>query len=148
MNKFENISQDCNNHRSDLKKLVNALQSLITKISERLFLDSGADHYDFSPAIVRLQDKPPSPLSRRVLKTAIALFCIMLLWGLIGRLDIVAVADGKLVPQSYLQIVQPAEQGIVNDILVREGESVKQGLLHRVNFVGWSHAAVLEKIEA
>jgi HlyD family secretion protein len=37
------------------------------------------------------------------------------------------VADGKLVPSSYLKIVQPAEQGIVKEILVREGERVKEG---------------------
>ncbi|MGH8706930.1 MAG: HlyD family type I secretion periplasmic adaptor subunit, partial [Burkholderiales bacterium] len=44
-----------------------------------------------------------------------------------GRLDIVAVADGKLVPSSYLKIVQPAEQGIVREILVKEGEAVQEG---------------------
>jgi len=45
----------------------------------------------------------------------------------VGRLDIVAVAEGKLVPASYLKIVQPSEAGIVKDILVREGESVSAG---------------------
>lgn len=38
-----------------------------------------------------------------------------------------AVARGKLVPQSFLKIVQPAESGIVRDILVREGEEVGAG---------------------
>jgi hemolysin D len=42
-------------------------------------------------------------------------------------LDIVAVAEGKLVPSSYLKIVQPAEQGIVREILVKEGEPVREG---------------------
>jgi len=51
----------------------------------------------------------------------------VVLWVLFGRLDIVAVADGKLVPSSYLKIVQPAEQGIVKEILVKEGEAVKEG---------------------
>ena len=36
-------------------------------------------------------------------------------------------AEGKLVPSTYLKIVQPAEQGIVKEILVKEGEAVKQG---------------------
>ena len=36
-------------------------------------------------------------------------------------------ADGKLVPASYLKIVQPSEAGIVKDILVREGETVRAG---------------------
>ncbi|MBS0337643.1 MAG: HlyD family type I secretion periplasmic adaptor subunit, partial [Proteobacteria bacterium] len=44
-----------------------------------------------------------------------------------GRLDIVAVSDGKLVPSSYLKIVQPSEQGVVKEILVEEGERVRAG---------------------
>jgi HlyD family secretion protein len=51
----------------------------------------------------------------------------LLLWATFGQLDIVAVADGKLVPSTYLKIVQPAEQGIVKEILVKEGEAVKAG---------------------
>ncbi|MCS6920618.1 MAG: biotin/lipoyl-binding protein, partial [Elioraea sp.] len=36
-------------------------------------------------------------------------------------------AEGKLVPSGYLKIVQSAEQGIVREILVREGERVAEG---------------------
>ncbi|HOP39679.1 MAG TPA: HlyD family type I secretion periplasmic adaptor subunit [Geobacteraceae bacterium] len=92
-----------------------------------MFPGAAPASHDFSPSLVRLQEKPPSPLGRKVIRTAITLFCIMMLWAVFGRLDIVAVANGKLVPQTYLKIVQPAEQGIVKDILVKEGESVKQG---------------------
>jgi HlyD family secretion protein len=49
------------------------------------------------------------------------------LWAALGELDIVAVAEGKLVPSSYLKIVQPAEQGIVKEILVKEGQAVQAG---------------------
>jgi len=51
----------------------------------------------------------------------------VLLWAVFGQLDIVAVAEGKLVPSSYLKIVQPSEQGIVKEILVKEGEKVGEG---------------------
>jgi hemolysin D len=88
---------------------------------------SEADPRDFAPGILRVQDRPPSPLGRRVLWTVLALFGATLIWALIGKLDIVAVADGKLVPASYLKIVQPAEQGIVKEILVSEGQLVKEG---------------------
>lgn len=57
----------------------------------------------------------------------LALLAFLLVWALVGRLDIVAVADGKLVPASYLKIVQPSEAGIVKEILVREGETVRAG---------------------
>ena len=41
----------------------------------------------------------------------LALLAAALVWAAIGKLDIVAVAQGRLVPQSYLKIVQPAESG-------------------------------------
>ena len=82
---------------------------------------------DFAPEIIRAQHQPPSPLPRVVLYALLALFGIMLVWAFAGRLDVVAVAQGKLVPQSFLKIVQPAESGIVREILVREGDEVKEG---------------------
>ena len=72
---------------------------------------------EFSPDIVKAQQQSPSPLPRTVLYTLLGLFGVMLVWACIGRLDVVAVAQGKLVPQSFLKIVQPAESGIVRDIL-------------------------------
>ena len=86
-----------------------------------------ADAMDFAPAIVRVQDRPPSPLPRLVLHGVLALFAILLVWAAVGRLDIIAVAQGKLVPQSYLQIVQPFESGIVKELLVKEGDQVHAG---------------------
>jgi HlyD family secretion protein len=86
-----------------------------------------ADPADFSPPLLRIQEKPPAPLAGWMLRLLIALLAGVALWAVFGRLDIVAVADGKLVPSSYLKIVQPAEQGIVKQILVKEGEFVKAG---------------------
>lgn len=85
------------------------------------------DPLEFSPALMRLQDAPPNPMGRKVLWALLLLLGALLLWSLLGRLDIVAVAEGKLVPQSYVKIVQPAEAGIVKEILVREGEEVRAG---------------------
>ena len=82
---------------------------------------------DFSAPLLRIQENPPHPLGRRVLQALCALLIGLLLWSLIGQLDIVAVAEGKLVPQSYVKIVQPAESGIVQEILVREGDRVRAG---------------------
>jgi HlyD family secretion protein len=85
------------------------------------------DATEFAPEIVKAQQHPPSPLPRVVLYALLILFAMMLIWAAIGRLDIVAVAQGKLVPQSFLKIVQPADSGIVKEILVQEGDSVKEG---------------------
>ncbi|MGH8687897.1 MAG: biotin/lipoyl-binding protein, partial [Burkholderiales bacterium] len=86
-----------------------------------------ADPSDFHPPLLRIQESPPPPLAGWMLRLLLALLAGAALWTIFGRLDIVAVADGKLVPSSYLKIVQPAEQGIVHEILVSEGEEVKAG---------------------
>ncbi len=86
-----------------------------------------ADPADFAPPLLRIQERPPAPLAGWMLRLLLALLAGLLLWSVLGRLDIVAVAEGKLVPSSYLKIVQPAEQGIVKEILVKEGETVREG---------------------
>src|SRR3970282_2684977 len=86
-----------------------------------------ADAAAFARPLLRIQEKPPAPLAGWMLRLLTGLLAGIALWAVFGRLDIVAVADGKLVPSSYLKIVQPAEQGIVREILVKEGEAVQAG---------------------
>jgi HlyD family secretion protein len=86
-----------------------------------------ADPADFAPPLLRIRDKPAPPLAGWVLRLLVLLLVCLFAWAALGRLDIVAVADGKLVPSSYLKIVQPPEQGIVKEILVKEGEKVAAG---------------------
>jgi membrane fusion protein, hemolysin D len=77
--------------------------------------------------LARFEAAAPSPLGRAVLYAVLALVAATVLWAALAQLDIVAIAEGKLVPSGYLKIVQPAEQGVVKEVLVREGESVSGG---------------------
>ncbi|MDP2824445.1 MAG: HlyD family type I secretion periplasmic adaptor subunit [Sulfuritalea sp.] len=82
---------------------------------------------EFDPTLARLIASPPQPLPKLVLRIALSLVAAAIAWSAIGRLDIVAVAQGRLVPQTYVKIVQPTEAGVVREILVREGETVSAG---------------------
>lgn len=97
----------------------------LADIRHRLDVDS--DPLDFAPGLASLQDQAPSPLPRLVLYAVTSLFGIALAWAMLGSVDIVVVAEGRLVPQSYLKIVQPTEQGTLKEILVREGDRVQAG---------------------
>ena len=99
------------------------MRQVLQSVGERIH----ADPREFRPAIVRLQELPPSPLGRRMLWIALAFLAGLILWAVFGRLDIVAVAEGRLVPDTYLKIVQPTDAGVVKEILVKEGEFVKEG---------------------
>ena len=89
--------------------------------------DRTTDHLDFLPALQAIEERAPHPLPRLMIVSIAALLGIGLVWATFGQIDIVATAEGKLVPTSYVKIVQPPEQGIVKDILIKEGDLVKAG---------------------
>lgn len=82
---------------------------------------------DFSPRLLALQDAPPSPMPRAVLAILLTFLVIIFLWALIGQLDIVVRAQGKLLPVTRIKVVQPLEGGRVEKILVTEGARVEEG---------------------
>jgi len=74
-----------------------------------------------------IESTPPSRALAALLWTLVALGAALLAWALLGRLDIVATAPGRLVPHSQVKLVQSAEPGIVREILVRDGDRVAAG---------------------
>ncbi len=51
----------------------------------------------------------------------------LLIWAAFAELDEVAVGEGKFVPSSKAQLIQSAEGGVVVDLRVREGDTVRSG---------------------
>lgn len=97
---------------------------------------SDRDYLDFHPPLLRLQHTAPNPLGRSILWVLASLLAFVLIWSLFGRLDIVSVAEGRLIPESHLKILQPAEAGIVRELHVREGDRVRAGqILMRMDTV-------------
>src|SRR5690606_25798468 len=79
--------------------------------------------------VVELEETPPSPAGRAVLYTVIGLCTAGVLWAAYGQIDIIAVANGKVVPGGRSKVVQPFETGIVTAIHVRDGAHVARGQL-------------------
>jgi HlyD family secretion protein len=75
-------------------------------------------------ALFEVATQDASPSRRYTLWSILALFVLLLAWAFIARLDIVSVAQGKLVPQTYVKIVQPSDAGIIREILVKDGDAV------------------------
>ncbi len=86
-----------------------------------------AQAHDFAPDLLTVQLSPPSRLPRGVVLALVVLVGAMLLWAFLAKLDIVATAQGRLVPISYTKVVQPAEAGVVSEILVKDGDAVRAG---------------------
>lgn len=81
----------------------------------------------FLPAALEVMETPPSPLGRAIGATIILFFCAALAWATVGKIDIVATAPGRVVPDDRVKVVQPFEIGVVRAIHVRDGASVKAG---------------------
>lgn len=82
---------------------------------------------DFAPDLLTLQESPPSQLPRAAVLVVVALLAGLLVWAIWARLDIVATAPGRLVPASFTKVVQPAEPGVVSEVLVKDGDFVRTG---------------------
>src|SRR5712671_4380467 len=75
-------------------------------------------------ALFEIATNEPTRPARVVLWSVATLFVVLLVWALVAKLDIVAVAQGRLVPETYVKVVQPAEAGVIREILVDDGDMV------------------------
>jgi hemolysin D len=87
-----------------------------------------AEH-EFLPAAQEIIEKPPSPGLRWLLLGTCVFMVLALAWAFIGRVDVVAVASGKIVAAGNAKVVQPLEIGTVRAIHVRNGQFVRAGQL-------------------
>jgi hemolysin D len=84
-------------------------------------------HLQFLPAALEIQHTPPHPLARWLGGSLIVFFVLALLWACIGKVDVVAVAEGKIIPSAHVKQVQPLEKGVVKILHVVEGQRVRAG---------------------
>ena len=66
---------------------------------------------------------------RLIIWTTLVLLVIFLIWASFSELEEVTRGEGKVVPSSHVQIVQNLEGGIISEILVNVGDTVKKGQL-------------------
>jgi len=81
----------------------------------------------FLPAALEIVESPASPLGRTTAYVIMAIFCIILVWACLGHVDIVATAQGKIVPSGRTKVIQPFETGVIRAIHVQDGQIVKAG---------------------
>ena len=82
---------------------------------------------EFLPAALSLQEKPVSPTGRLVAKLLMALVAIALVWSVLGRMDIIVNASGKIIPSGRTKTLASVEVASVRAVHVEEGQAVKAG---------------------
>lgn len=83
----------------------------------------------FLPASLELAETPVHPAPRIAMVAISMIFLIAVAITLLGRLDIVVTARGKLVPSERIKLIQPAVTGVVRAIHVSDGVRVAAGAL-------------------
>ena len=82
---------------------------------------------DFLPAALALQSQPVSPAGRWVARILILLVALILLWSVLGQIDIIVNASGKIIPSSRTKTIAAVEVASVRALYVTEGQAVKAG---------------------
>jgi hemolysin D len=105
------------------------------------------EELQFLPAALEIIETPPSPVGRALIWLLISLFVSTLTWSVVGKIDEVAVATGKVVPSGYTKVVQAEDKGIVSKIFVENGSMVRAGdlLIELDTVITGAELARLEK---
>ena len=85
------------------------------------------DEREFLPAHLELTETPLSAAPKWAARLVIAFALIALLWAIFGKLDIVAVAQGKTSLGGRSKTIQALETAVVERINVKDGQTVTKG---------------------
>lgn len=82
---------------------------------------------EFLPAALEILETPASPLPVALMLTICAFFALAFVWSFFGRLDVNAVAPGKLEAVGRVKVLQSLDPGKVAAIRAENGARVKAG---------------------
>ena len=86
-----------------------------------------ASDREFLPAALEVLETPPSPIKLALLLLICAFFAVALVWSYFSRIDILAVAQGKLQPTGRVKVIQPLDTSRVLSAKVENGAHVHTG---------------------
>ncbi|MGV3653816.1 MAG: biotin/lipoyl-binding protein, partial [Noviherbaspirillum sp.] len=86
-----------------------------------------ASEAQFLPAALALQETPVPAAPRVAMGLLIAFGLLAVVWAVVGKIDIVATAHGKIVTNGRTKTIQSIETARVSAIHVRDGQFVRAG---------------------
>jgi len=82
---------------------------------------------EFLPAALEVLETPPSPVGIWLIWIICVLAVSGITWSYFGRIDVVAIAQGKIQPTGRVKVIQPSETGRAASVLVENGMHVEIG---------------------
>jgi len=80
-----------------------------------------------NPRLDELLNSHPMPTWRVFAWPVMSMMLLLVTWAFFAELDEVAVSIGEVVPQGKVRVIQHLEGGIVEQLFVTEGDTVKEG---------------------
>ncbi|HIP60030.1 MAG TPA: HlyD family type I secretion periplasmic adaptor subunit [Campylobacterales bacterium] len=81
----------------------------------------------FKPHLVEIEDRPVSPLGRKIMWTILIFMALAVLWLFWGKTDVVVSSRAKVIPMGDIKVLQPLSTGSVKKIYIKEGDFIKKG---------------------
>jgi hemolysin D len=82
---------------------------------------------EFLPAALEIIETPTSAAGRIMMGVIVVLVAVAIGWACVGQLDIVATANGRIIPSGQVKLIQPLQIGVVKKIMVADGDHVAAG---------------------
>jgi membrane fusion protein, adhesin transport system len=124
---FERLGDWISRSTKSSQRAFDPLVKRLTPVEEQDSLDWAGDA-DWA----RLQQEPLR--ARRLLRLAAGVLGLLVIWAYFAELDEVTRGEARVVPTSQVQIIQSVDGGVVEALLVKEGQVVDAGqLLMRVD---------------
>ena len=93
----------------------------------KLLINTRDDAHEFKPLFTEIEESPINPLGQTIFWLVISFMLIASLWLYFGKVDIVITARGVIIPDGEEKVVKSLDKGVVNSILVKEGDYVEKG---------------------
>jgi len=102
-------------------------QKISRYIQKRKAIKQARLRHEFLSEAMEIIEKPASPLGHFVVFLTATAVVLTLIWACVGRMDEVVSARGKIITVSGIQNIQTVNGGVVDEILVKEGDYVTAG---------------------
>ncbi|QKJ24415.1 HlyD family type I secretion periplasmic adaptor subunit [Poseidonibacter lekithochrous] len=90
-------------------------------------LSNEEEDLDFVYSSYSASNEEPSSRANYVFLLVVGIFISFLLWATFAQIDELARGNGKVIPTDKIQTVQSLDGGIISEISVKEGQTVKKG---------------------
>lgn len=127
---LENLRDGWDNFKNELARYWQIAKMAL--LQEKAMADNkvkGMNEHEkeFLPAVLEVTEMPPSHAARLLTYTIMLMFTVLILWSILGKIDIIATSQGKLIPASNIKTIQTLTDSEIEEIYVQEGQYVKEG---------------------